>query len=769
MSSETAGNRQALGARERTDRMAGEHARGDATGARRGFLSAVGRRWPWMAGGTLAALIGSAAFVLAVPPRYAAVATVLAGERRPPRPRSRGALGSRGRPSGYACLGRPRPRGGRPAGARRESRVCRRRRFGRARGRCVSLAADRRARAWIAGDRDHVRLARPGACGAGREHGRRTRRAVSERGASALLPRGRDVARKENRRRQDQGRRRRGEGRGGPGRVRTGPARTDRGPADQASDLNAKLAAARAEQSAAAGKATLLRNLEREGRLADAPPSIADESLRRLLDQRVALRAEIADASRTLLPLHPRMKDLAARLAALDGEIRDAADEAARASEAEARRAGDEADAIAPRLAEQVEAGRDGFRRGGLAPRARSRGAIGAGRTGLVPTDGAGGRGARSGGRRGRGSADRLPGGAAARAGFSQGRADPPCGRRRPASGCRRSPPRSRPSPRRGGSIRLRRKRRPRRRRLRAAPEVLPKRRPAISTPSRRPPSARPGGALDSAAGIVAALKRVKPQGGVVVLVAGDRAGQALGVALEAARRLAAERAAVFVDLGDTQDWLADILYREAPDEFVYPRPFGPDRGTRRLWRRDPARPVLEPRRRPAGPGSGRAEDRRRADRLRRRLWRGRSSRFRLAQRLGASGGGILRTRSSSSPRRPVQDRSWIRRDTRSATPARRSSPTASGRRKGCPRRREDGEAGGHSPCQGRPRRGNLSRREAVVETSRGSSTFVRASASAACQGRAEDPGRDRDADSRLAMVGRRADLARDHHQLPFP
>jgi hypothetical protein len=34
---------------------------------------------------------------------------------------------------------------------------------------------------------------------------------------------------------------------------------------------------------------------------------------------------------------------------------------------------------------------------------------------------------------------------------------------------------------------------------------------------------------------------------------------------------MAAERPAVFVDLGDTQDWLSDILCRETPDERVIP------------------------------------------------------------------------------------------------------------------------------------------------------------------------------------------------------
>ena len=84
-------------------------------------------------------------------------------------------------------------------------------------------------------------------------------------------------------------------------------------------------------------------------------------------------------------------------------------------------------------------------------------------------------------------------------------------------------------------------------------------------------PAAAPAGAIDSAAGLVAALRRVRPKGDLVVLVAGDRSRQALAIALETARKLAAGRAAVFVDLGETQDWLADILYREEPEEPAMP------------------------------------------------------------------------------------------------------------------------------------------------------------------------------------------------------
>ena len=75
------------------------------------------------------------------------------------------------------------------------------------------------------------------------------------------------------------------------------PAAAD-GQGAATTDLETRLAAARAAEATAAGKAADLRRLAQEGRLADAPPALADDALRRLLDRRAAVRAEIADASR---------------------------------------------------------------------------------------------------------------------------------------------------------------------------------------------------------------------------------------------------------------------------------------------------------------------------------------------------------------------------------------------------------------------------------------------------------------------------------------
>ncbi|MGD0722347.1 MAG: exopolysaccharide transport family protein [Roseiarcus sp.] len=124
-------------------------------------------------------------------------------------------------------------------------------------------------------------------------------------------------------------------------------------PGQQLADLNNQLAAARAAQSESLARAQLIRSLVRDGRLLDAPDFVKDESLRRYGEQRVALKAQIALESRTLLPGHPRMKELAAQLQGLDDEIAVAIDKAARGLENDARLAAAQVASLGAALAAQ--------------------------------------------------------------------------------------------------------------------------------------------------------------------------------------------------------------------------------------------------------------------------------------------------------------------------------------------------------------------------------------------------------------------------------
>ena len=96
-------------------------------------------------------------------------------------------------------------------------------------------------------------------------------------------------------------------------------------PSQQLSEIAGQIASARAAEAAAASKAASLKDLVRAGRLDDVASVANDESLRRYAESRVALRAQIAELGRTMLPGHPRMKELAGQLGGIELEIRAAA------------------------------------------------------------------------------------------------------------------------------------------------------------------------------------------------------------------------------------------------------------------------------------------------------------------------------------------------------------------------------------------------------------------------------------------------------------
>ena len=116
--------------------------------------------------------------------------------------------------------------------------------------------------------------------------------------------------------------------------------------AQQLSDLSTQLAQARTSQTDAQAKATLIRDMIRDGRAFEIPDVANNELIRRLIEQRINLRAQLALESRTLLPQHPRIKELNAQLGDLEAQVRGAADRTARTLENDARIAGSRVGAI---------------------------------------------------------------------------------------------------------------------------------------------------------------------------------------------------------------------------------------------------------------------------------------------------------------------------------------------------------------------------------------------------------------------------------------
>ena len=98
----------------------------------------------------------------------------------------------------------------------------------------------------------------------------------------------------------------------------------------QLGEIATKVAEARAQQSNSLARAHSLRDLLKQGRLADAADIANNDLVRRIADQRVVLRSSLAAESRTLLPGHPHIKELEAQLSDIETQLRAAVDKAAR-------------------------------------------------------------------------------------------------------------------------------------------------------------------------------------------------------------------------------------------------------------------------------------------------------------------------------------------------------------------------------------------------------------------------------------------------------
>jgi polysaccharide biosynthesis transport protein len=108
----------------------------------------------------------------------------------------------------------------------------------------------------------------------------------------------------------------------------------------QLSELNTQLATARSQQAELSAKARMIREAVRQGRIFEVSDVVNNESVRRLIESRATLKAQIAQEERTLLPQHPRIKELYAQLGGLEEQVRNAAERTSRALENDARAAG---------------------------------------------------------------------------------------------------------------------------------------------------------------------------------------------------------------------------------------------------------------------------------------------------------------------------------------------------------------------------------------------------------------------------------------------
>ncbi|MBV9261179.1 MAG: lipopolysaccharide biosynthesis protein [Pseudolabrys sp.] len=121
-------------------------------------------------------------------------------------------------------------------------------------------------------------------------------------------------------------------------------------PNQQLTEINSQISAARGQKADLEARARQLRELIRSGKPIDSSDIANSESMRRLTDQRTALRSQLAEQSSTLLDQHPRIKELRAQIGELDTQIRNEAERLARQLDNDAKVAGNRLETLTASL-----------------------------------------------------------------------------------------------------------------------------------------------------------------------------------------------------------------------------------------------------------------------------------------------------------------------------------------------------------------------------------------------------------------------------------
>ena len=92
-------------------------------------------------------------------------------------------------------------------------------------------------------------------------------------------------------------------------------------PSQQLTEINSQIAAARGQKADLEARARQLRDVISSGKPIDSADIANSDTMRRLIEQRIAVRAQLAEQSTTLLDQHPRIKELKAQAAEIDHQI----------------------------------------------------------------------------------------------------------------------------------------------------------------------------------------------------------------------------------------------------------------------------------------------------------------------------------------------------------------------------------------------------------------------------------------------------------------
>lgn len=117
-------------------------------------------------------------------------------------------------------------------------------------------------------------------------------------------------------------------------------------PNQQLTEINSQIAAARGQKADLEARARQLRDQVRSGKPVESSDIANSESMRRLVEQRVALRSQLAEQSSTLLDQHPRIKELRAQIGELDHQIKTEGERLARQLDNDAAVAGNRLESL---------------------------------------------------------------------------------------------------------------------------------------------------------------------------------------------------------------------------------------------------------------------------------------------------------------------------------------------------------------------------------------------------------------------------------------
>ncbi len=121
-------------------------------------------------------------------------------------------------------------------------------------------------------------------------------------------------------------------------------------PNQQLTEINSQIAAARGQKADLEARARQLRDQVRSGKPVESSDIANSESMRRLVEQRVALRSQLAEQSSTLLDQHPRNKELKAQIAEVDRQIKVEGERLARQLDNDAAVAGNRLESLTASL-----------------------------------------------------------------------------------------------------------------------------------------------------------------------------------------------------------------------------------------------------------------------------------------------------------------------------------------------------------------------------------------------------------------------------------